>query len=162
MISFEGAGGRSASRNCRHRRLLGTRAYITNNDFFDNAAAPISDTPDGMLAADPLTPLISGNAFFRGNVMVRNDLNGMEIFGTPGIDTANLHVDSVWDDTDLVYILRSTIVLAGSTLNYDPLNPPTSYLPELRPFVVLTIQAGAAGYAPGQRREDRPARQKRT
>jgi hypothetical protein len=35
---------------------LGTRASITNNDFFDNFDAPISVEPNGLLAADPLRP----------------------------------------------------------------------------------------------------------
>ena len=102
---------------------LGTTAKVTNNDFFDNNEAPISVTANGLLAGDPLRPLVSGNPFFRGNVMLRNDVNAAEvipvpqnrngttIFGYPD----NLNVDSVWDDTDMAWALRTAIVLEGAS-----------------------------------------------
>ncbi len=38
----------------------GARVMITNNNFFDDASAPIGIDPNGLLAADPLHPLASG------------------------------------------------------------------------------------------------------
>jgi hypothetical protein len=125
---------------------LGTRAKVTNNDFFDNLEAPIGINPNGLLVGDPLRPLVSGNPFFRGNVMERNVLNGMEILpdfpnrgGTTWIFYPdNVNVDTLWDDTDLTYILRSTLRLTGA----PPLPPSLgSFTSELKPFVSLTVQS---------------------
>ena len=41
-------------------RRLGTHAYITNNNFFDNFDAAMQIEPNGLLAGDPLTPLAVG------------------------------------------------------------------------------------------------------
>ena len=35
--------------------------------------------PNGLLAADPLTPLASGNPFFHNNLLQRNDIDGMAV-----------------------------------------------------------------------------------
>ncbi|MBX6312577.1 MAG: hypothetical protein IRY99_06610, partial [Isosphaeraceae bacterium] len=157
VLNFEGAGGTKQiqpDNTWVTVGALGTRAYITNNNFFDNGSgdskapeAVIGITPDGLLAADPLRPLLSGNPFFRGNVMLRNDLNGMEVLpafqGAVAPAPPNLHVDSIWDDTDLTYILRGTIRLDGASGFFnDPFpTPPATLGNELKPFLTLTIQS---------------------
>ena len=91
---------------------MGARVMVTNNNFYSNADTPISADPDALLATNPLTPLTSGNPFFRGNVMQYNGINGLGVqnsFGG-GLAAINLTNNSVWDDTDIVYILRGTIV----------------------------------------------------
>ena len=124
------------------RSTQGTRAVVTNNNFFDNVEAPVSVTPNGLLAADSLRPLQSGNPFFRGNIMQRNDVNGLEVI--PGLQgnvvgyTANLTVNSIWDDTDVIYVLRGTVRLGDNGI---PI-PPGEYTTELPPAIALTIQAG--------------------
>ena len=35
--------------------------------------------PNGLLAGDPLTPLVSGHPFFRGNVMQGNGIDGLAV-----------------------------------------------------------------------------------
>ncbi len=157
VLAFQGAGGNSAFGVTVG--ALGTRAYITNNDFYDNKEAPMSITPNGLLAADPLRPLISGNPFFRGNIMQRNDINGLEVIPVPGNRNgstvvgypANLSVDSVWDDTDLTYVLRSTIVLSGvrgfaiGGPNGFPMPDLNNFTAEQRPYLTLTIQSSLPG-----------------
>ncbi len=130
-------------------KALGTTAYTTNNTFEDNAQAPMSIDPNGLLAADPLRPLKSGNPFFRGNVFLRNDLNGLEVLprfqGVTGYNP-NLRVDSVWDDTDLTYILRGTISLAGAEIrNMYPTPDSTQFTDELKPAITLTIESSLPG-----------------
>ncbi len=159
VLAFQGAA------NSPGGRFRGTTAYITNNNFLDNLQAPISDDPNGLLATDPLTPLVSGNPFFRGNVMTGNDLNGLEIKpetvfnntnSLTGIDgftktyigyDPNVFTNTLWDDTDLTYILRGTLILAGHELNGLPLPPAptTGALPELTPSVTLTIESSLPG-----------------
>ena len=58
---------------------LGTHAYITNNNFFHNFDAAMQIEPNGLLAGDPLTPLVSGHPFFRGNVMQGNGIDGLAV-----------------------------------------------------------------------------------
>lgn len=129
---------------------LGSTVKITNNDFYDNNEAPLSVNANGLLAADPLRPLTSGNPYFRGNVMLRNDVNAFEVipvpqnrggssvFGYP----SNLEVDSVWDDTDVVWALRTTIVLAGASGFGDfPSANPQAFTAQMKPFVSLTLQS---------------------
>ncbi|MDB5349012.1 MAG: hypothetical protein JWN86_259 [Planctomycetota bacterium] len=150
MLAFQGSAA-----TARRRNPLGTTAYVSNSNFFDNLQAPISDDPNGLLATDPLRPLRSGNPFFRGNVMLRNQLNGLEILPETGDFagyTANVFTDTVWDDTDLTYILRNTLRLAGAEFvnsnggvfgaGLPPAPDPSSpFLPELKPSVTLTIQS---------------------
>src|SRR5207248_5797479 len=120
---------------------------------FDNLQAPIGIEPNGLLAADSLRPLSSGNPFFRGNVMQRNALNGMEVLA-PNQNTIgfapNLDVNSVWDDTDLTYVLRGSVRLNGATgfafgpggITSDfPVPNPTQFTAELKPNLVLTLQS---------------------
>ncbi len=143
---------------------VGARVSITNNDFFDNFDAPIVIEPDGLLAADPLRPLQSGNPFFRGNVMQRNDVNGLAVKSFQGLsfqsqnstdfnpievpiplNSSNLNVNSVWDDTDVTYVVRGSIVLAGYYGfggGAEPLPDPNQFTAEERPNIALTIQAG--------------------
>ena len=40
--------------------------------------------PNGLLAGNPLTPLISGHPFFRGNVMQGNGIDGMSVLADRG------------------------------------------------------------------------------
>lgn len=137
------------------QNAFGMKVKVTNNDFFDNNQAPMEIDPNGLLAADPLRPLLSGNPFFRGNILQRNGLNGLEVRGpftnSDGLFfvgyPSNLEVDSVWDDTDLTYVLRTTIVLAGAfgfnfgTFGSDIPTPGSSFGPELKPFIGLTVQS---------------------
>jgi hypothetical protein len=64
-----------------------------------------------------------------------------------GAGRANLTVNSIWDDTDLTYVLRGSIVLDGYYglssffVNPEPLPNATQFDVEQRPFIVLTIQA---------------------
>lgn len=148
VLSFPNAGG--LSRFGITTGALGTRAYITNNTFNDNQDAAVAIDANGLLASDPLRPLQSGNPFFRGNVFVGNDLNGIEVFGTPQNRAgntaigypANLTVDSIWDDTDVPWILRTTIVLGGAGTFFSPLpGTPGSYTNQLRPHNSLTLQS---------------------
>jgi hypothetical protein len=150
VLAFYGAEGVGRSAFGTTVNAPGTRAWITNNDFFDNREAPISVEPDGLLAADPLRPLQSGNPFFRNNVMQRNDINGLEVIpdlqnrnGTTFIGRVqNLYVDSVWDDTDLTYVLRTTIALNGlSFFGQQVPAPGTSFEAQLKAYVTLTLQS---------------------
>ena len=61
----------------------GTPVYITNNTFDNNQDAPMAISPDGLLAGDPQRPLQSGHPFFRGNVLVNNDINGLAVLALP-------------------------------------------------------------------------------
>src|SRR5581483_3383981 len=83
VITLDNAFGATAFGVPLFGQPTGFRTYITNNDFFDNIEAAISMDVNGMLAADPLRPLVSGNPFFRGNVMQRNDINAVEVMGVP-------------------------------------------------------------------------------
>ena len=95
---------------------------ITDSNFHDNQGAAISATPDFLRAGDPTNPLLSGNPFFRGNVLTNNDLNGLELRtdvfwgGRPsGSSRTNLHTDGLWDDTDLPHIVRGPIIARGAS-----------------------------------------------
>ncbi len=165
---------------------FGTRVMVTNNVFqFDGiinptnpndysinpangplATAPIQITPDGLLAADPLTPLASGNPFFRGNVLTDNGLNGMEVLTTTPADAVHgipdLDVNSVWDYTDITYLLRGTVrpsndpFLRGTNTSTSTTAPPEG--PEMQPWITLTLQSATARHAAGQRPDDRRPR----
>ena len=147
--------------------FTGTHAYITNNNFFDNFDTAMQIEPDGLLAADPVHPLASGHPFFRGNVMQGNGIDGLGIvtdrsyiftanyasyigpreWRTPGNTNnatyENQDVNAVWDATDLTYVLRGTVILAGTTPNPAPSS--TTYGPVPSPGVTLTIQAALPG-----------------
>ena len=117
--------------------VSGTHVYITNNNFYHNFDAAMQIEPNGLLAGDPLHPLVSGHPFFRGNVMQGNGIDGLAVvtsrsylFEHPTSNTsgpieanlrpragANQTVSTVWDLTDITYVLRGTIVLAGA---YSP------------------------------------------
>jgi hypothetical protein len=150
---------------------LGSHVYITNNNFFNNFDSAMQIEPNGLLAGDPLRPLLSGHPFFRGNVMQNNGIDGLSVItnrfylqnaatgfqyvgpverpALPGY--VNQTVDAVWDATDLTYVLRGTVVLGGA---YDFFNSgngsiPTpntkAYAAEPAPVVNLTIQAALPG-----------------
>ena len=71
--------------------------------------------PDGLLATNPPPPLSPGNPYFRGNVLQHTGINGLGIqncYGG-GLAPINLSNNSVWDDTDLTYVVRGTIVSSG-------------------------------------------------
>jgi hypothetical protein len=140
---------------------LGTHAYITNNNFFDNLDAAMQIEPNGLLAADPLRPLQSGHPFFRGNVMQRNDIDGMAVttarsyFLTPNYSQPvrpfeaippagffNESVSGTWDSTDLTYVLRGTITPGGFTPPTPSLN---TYISEPTPGIVITLQSALPG-----------------
>ena len=153
---------------------LGTHAIITNNNFFANLDTPMQIEPNGLLAADPTRPLASGNPFFRNNLMQRNDIDGMAVVTSRGYELSadrttvlrpqelplgngnfNLTVNSVWDDTDLTYVLRGTIVLAGYYDNANRFNPgsgssapipsTTTFGAEQTPFITLTVESTLPG-----------------
>ncbi len=150
----------------------GTKAIVTNNNFYDNFDTAMQIEPNGLLAADPTRPLQSGEPFFRGNVMQNNDIDGMAVVTNRSYKenadysqllrpqevplpngTANLTVNSVWASTDLTYVLRGTVVLAGY---YDtgfrfnrgggpPAPNTTSFTAELKPDITLTLQSALPG-----------------
>ena len=74
---------------------LGTHVYITNNNFFDNFDAAMQIEPNGLLAGDPLTPLVSGHPFFRGNVMQGNGIDGLAVV------TDRVYLDNANDQLQL-------------------------------------------------------------
>jgi large repetitive protein len=152
---------------------FGTRVMVTNNVFQFNgiinpnnandysanppngplATAAIQITPDGLLAADPLRPLASGNPFFRNNVLTDNGLNGMEVLTSTPVDAVHgapdLDVNSVWDDTDITYLLRGTVrpsndpFLRGTNIGLGTTAPPQG--PEIKPWITLTLQSATPG-----------------
>ena len=58
---------------------LGSHVYITNNNFFDNFDSAMQIEPNGLMAGNPLDPLVSGHPFFRGNVMQGNGIDGLSV-----------------------------------------------------------------------------------
>ncbi len=148
----------------------GTDAYITNNNFYNNFDAAMQIEPDGLLAGNPLTPLESGHPFFRGNVMVGNGIDGLDVVADrvyednantnwtyvgpieaiAGSGFVNQDVSAVWDATDLTYVVEGTIVLGPEPffgLNNQDLPTPntTTFTNEPNPTVTLTIQAALPG-----------------
>jgi hypothetical protein len=142
----------------------GTPVFITNNKFDNNQDSPMAISPDGLLAGDPLRPLESGHPFFRGNVLVNNDINGMSVLNlptyradgpeeavyVPNSDSNTLDVNSVWDSTDLVYVVRGSIILAGhgdvfggffGGVGPRPMPSATSVGQALTPAVNLTLES---------------------
>jgi len=133
---------------------LGSHVSITNNEFDDNSNDPttgnlnaaISIQPNGILAGDPQRPLLSGDPFIHGNVMLRNGYNAVEVLNYRTsilpFHPANLNVNSTWTGGDYSYLLRNTIVLSGGVPNFPSstqlVAPPT-------PFVTLTLQATLPG-----------------
>ena len=111
--------------------------------------------PNGLLAGDPLHPLVSGHPFFRGNVMQGNGIDGLAvvtsrsylfdpnhncnyigpveaIFGPGGY--FNQTVSAVWDATDLTYVLRGTIILAGAYDFFNGRSRPDAPVPDLTQY----------------------------
>ena len=80
---------------------------------------------------------------------MRNDFNALAVGGTGagGANNINLTNDSIWDQTDITYLLRTSIIPAGdffgsSSFNLPPIGgvaPPLG--PELKPTQTLTIQS---------------------
>jgi hypothetical protein len=155
---------------------LGTHAIITNNNFYGNVDTPMQIEPNGLLAADPLRPLQSGDPFFHGNVLQRNDIDGMSIATESslflltadetqvlrrveqpsGNGSVNLTVNSVWTATDLTYVVRGTIILAGYYDNLTfvpgqgfttsaPVPNTVAFAAEQLPSITLTIQSALGG-----------------
>ena len=148
----------------------GSNVYITNNNFFNNFDAAMQIEPNGILAGNPLTPLASGNPFLRGNVMTNNGIDGLMVetllvykytnnytqyLGpAQAIDVSeaynNLTVDSVWDLTDITYVLKGTLIISGAFSEsnngiFDAPIPGTTYTTTPAPIVSLTIQAALPG-----------------
>jgi large repetitive protein len=142
--------------------LVGTRAFITDNNFDYNYDTPMQIEPDGLMAGDPDRPLNSGHPFFRGNLMVGNTINGMavvtsrgwitnpanpvesipfELIGARGFE--NLDVNSVWDSTDLTYVLRGSVVLGA--FSGIPVGDPQVLTAQLKPSLTLTLQSALPG-----------------
>lgn len=123
----------------------GTPVYVTNNNFFTNFDAAMQIEPDGLLAGDPLRPLVSGHPFLRGNVMQGNGIDGLAVvaartyltnassnYALIGPYEGNLSrfgfnqtVDTVWDLTDITYVLRGTIVPQGVSVTIQSALPGT-------------------------------------
>ena len=127
----------------------GSRVMVTNNNFYDNSDAGIYIDPDGLAATDPLTPLSSGHPFFRGNILQRNGLDGLAVGQIGGLppNAFNLTTNSVWDQTDLTYVLRGTIIPESSPFSFGPVNTtgPVPNLNQPKPFITLTIQSALPG-----------------
>jgi hypothetical protein len=145
----------------------GAFVMVTNNNFTDNFDAAMQVDPDSLLSADPVTPLVSGHPFFRGNVMQRNDIDGMAVVATRSytfqgnlggplirpqeailLDSANQFVSTTWDASDLTYVLRGSIILSGFSYfgNDAPPSPnPTAFGPQRQPALTLTIQSAIPG-----------------
>jgi large repetitive protein len=152
---------------------LGSKVYITNNNFFGNFDSAMQIEPNGLMAGDPLSPLVSGHPFFRGNVMQGNGIDGLGVTtNRTYLDDANFNnyigpvegisvsaayfnqsVDAVWDATDLTYVLRGTLILSGAySFNFNsgggfteaPI-PGSTYGPVPGAVVSLTIQAALPG-----------------
>ena len=163
----------SISTPTRHADL-GTHVYITNNNFFNNFDAAMQIEPNGLLAGNPLTPLVSGHPFFRGNVMSNNGIDGLVVVtnqvyiytndyaSVPRARRrhrrrrayANLTVDSVWDLTDMTYVLQGTLIIDGAydflgfgadTSTHAPVPSLTTYATDPAPVISLTIQAALPG-----------------
>ncbi len=148
---------------------LGSHVYITNNNFYDNFDAAMQIEPNGLLAGNALEPLASGHPFFRGNVMQGNGIDGLVVTTSRAYEYTNDYgsylgpveailptgavnqtVNTVWDATDLTYVVKGTIILGPSS--FAELNPgvipapdPTAYGPIPAPTVSLTIQAALPG-----------------
>lgn len=138
----------------------GAFVMVTDNNFNDNFDAAMQIAPNGLLAADPLTPLTSGHPFFRRNVMVNNDINGLAVVTSRGYDTVNFArptegvmpngssnqtVSATWDSTDLTYVVRGSIVVSGYSQFNAPMPDATTYGTVLAPRNVLTIQSAVPG-----------------
>ncbi|HZW35120.1 MAG TPA: S8 family serine peptidase, partial [Isosphaeraceae bacterium] len=147
----------------------GTHAYITNNDFIDNFDAAMQIDPNGLLAGDPLRPLLSGHPFFRNNVLQGNGIDGLAVVTARSYLTTtvggqyigpveaiglagyiNQTVSTVWDATDLTYVLRGTIVMGGAysffgTTSSPPVPNLTAYGAEPTPYISTTIQSALPG-----------------
>ncbi len=143
---------------------LGTHVYITNNNFSNNFDAAMQIEPNGLMAGDPLHPLISGHPFLYGNVLQNNGIDGLavvtnrsyylnpannysyvgprEAVGPPGF--SNQTVSAVWDLTDITYVLRGSIVMASPVNGVVPPSL-TAYGPIIKPNITLTIQAALPG-----------------
>ncbi len=152
---------------------LGSHVYITNNNFFNNFDAAMQIEPNGLLAGNPLTPLASGDPFLRGNVMTGNGIDGLMVLTdqlylytnnfasylgpeqsfSPVGGFSNLTVDSVWDLTDITYVLKGTLIIAGAyDFGFDgqgfssiPVPSLTTYTTTPPPVVSLTIQSALPG-----------------
>ena len=151
-----------------------SHVYITNNNFFDNFDAAMQIEPNGLLAGNPLTPLESGNPFLRGNVMTGQrdrrpdgpDRSALPVHRRTSLRTSgpsrrsraaaaysNLSVNSVWDLTDITYVLQGTLIIAGAyDFGFDGIGlarAPGAQSDDVRtipaPVVSLTIQAALPG-----------------
>ncbi len=150
---------------------LGTHVYITNNNFYHNFDAAMQIEPNGLLAGDPLHPLVSGHPFLHGNILKGNGIDGLAVVTSRSyyFDTGNSYqyigpleanlgafsqgnqtVNAVWDLTDITYVLRGTVVLAGPYNSFfnNSITAPTpssTYSEPPSPSVSLTIQAALPG-----------------
>ncbi len=153
---------------------LGSHVYVTNNNFYHNFDAAMQIEPNGLMAGDPLHPLVSGNPFIHGNVLSGNGIDGMMVLTlqtykftnnytqylgpeqgiAAGGGYSNLSVNSVWDLTDITYVLQGTLIIAGAydfnNFNgFNLLNVPvpnlTAYTTTPPPAVSLTIEAVLPG-----------------
>ncbi len=126
----------------------GGHVSITNNNFDSNADAPIYIDPNALLATDPLRPLASGHPFFHGNLLTNNDDNALAVgFGESGA-TGDLSNTSIWDQTDITYLLRGTIyadppVTNTTNTGLGSTAPPLGAITP--PSLVLTIQSALPG-----------------
>ncbi len=143
---------------------LGTHVYITNNNFYDNFDAAMQIEPNGLMAGDPIHPLVSGHPFLYGNILQNNGIDGLAVVtnrsyylnpannysyvgpreAIGGNGFFNQTVSTVWDLTDITYVLRGSVVMASPQT--APLPPSlTAYGPIVQPYLTLTIQAALPG-----------------
>lgn len=141
---------------------FGSRVYITNNNFYNNFDAAMQVEPDGLMAGNPTRPQ-SGHPFLRGNVMQGNGIDGLAVLAARTylsnaasnyvavgplegnfnpFTAGNQFVDALWDLTDITYVLRGTIVLAGFPAAAAP---GTTFEAPPAPNTSLTIQSALPG-----------------
>ena len=134
---------------------LGGRVSITDDNFDSNSDAPIYVDPNALLATNPLTPLSSGHPFFRGNVLTNNNDNAVAIgYGEGSDQDGFVSNTTIWDQTDITYLLRGTIIADPPVFNVGNfvtgigvggVVTPPALGPIPTPSLVLTIQSALPG-----------------
>ncbi len=114
---------------------------------------PIAANPDAFLAANPETPLASGDPFIHGNIFSGNTYNAVGILAPSGLYSGSydLSNNSVWTGGDFTYLLRGTIVPeSGPTSLTEATGPSidggfTVGQAQPTPWITLTIQSTLPG-----------------
>lgn len=130
VFQFNAAGGSTTNRNGRGTNadaaifIRGAQPIIFGNIIRDNFGPMISVNANALVdtivgdpgqATGPLNAISNAGGnhgpLVRGNRMTNNAVNGMEVRG------GTLTTETVWDDTDIAYILRSEIVVPNHQVN---------------------------------------------